>query len=91
MIRLNVFIQAAEGKRAEILETAKELVAASLKEEGCVAYDIFASGTRENVLLFCETWKDQAALDAHANTPHFKGLLPKIQRLGVLKIESFPL
>lgn len=41
--------------------------------------------------MFCETWKDQAALDAHADTSHVKRLLRKIQRLGVLKIESFPI
>ena len=37
MIRLNVFIQVSESNRAAVLEAAKELVASSLKDKGCVA------------------------------------------------------
>ena len=38
MIRLNVFIRTTDSNREEVVNTAKELVAASLKDEGCVAY-----------------------------------------------------
>ena len=41
MIRLNVFIQVNESNRAAVLEAAKELVASSLKDKGCIAYDVF--------------------------------------------------
>lgn len=34
MLRLNVFIQVSEENKAEVEKTAKELVAASLKDEG---------------------------------------------------------
>ena len=51
MIRLNVFIQVKEAQRAEVINVAKELVAASLKDKGCVAYDLFESSTRPDVLL----------------------------------------
>ena len=33
------------------LETAKELVEKSLKDNGCIAYDIFESSTRSDVLM----------------------------------------
>ena len=36
MIRLNVFIRTTESNREELIATARELVAASLKDEGCV-------------------------------------------------------
>ena len=39
MIRLNVFIQVSESNRAAVLEAAKELVASSLKDKGCISYD----------------------------------------------------
>ena len=61
MIRLNVFIRTTESNRAEILSVAKELVTASLKDEGCIAYDIFESATRPDVLMICETWSDAKA------------------------------
>jgi len=46
MIRLNVFIRTTATNREETVATAKELVAASLKDAGCVAYDLFESATR---------------------------------------------
>ncbi len=90
MIRLNVFIRVSAEKRAEVLEVAKELVAASLKDNGCVAYDVFESSTRPDVLMICETWKDEDCLAVHMNAPHFTTMVPKIQELGEMKIEQFP-
>ena len=60
MIRLNVFIQVSAENRAAVLESAKELVAYSLKDNGCIAYDVFESATRSDVLMICETWKMQS-------------------------------
>lgn len=89
MIRLNVFIQVVESNRNAVLEASKELVAASLTDEGCIAYDIFESATRKDVLLICETWKDDASLAAHEKAAHFVNLVPKIQSLATMKIEKF--
>jgi len=90
MIRLNVFIQTSAANRSAVAETAKELVAASLKDEGCIAYDLFESSTRPDVMMICETWKDEAALAAHEATPHFTTLVPKLESLAALKLEKFP-
>ena len=89
MIRLNCFIQVEESKRVQVLALAKELVAASLNDEGCIAYDIFESSTRRDVMMICETWKDAASLDVHSKSAHFTTLVPQIQNLGSLKLEQF--
>jgi quinol monooxygenase YgiN len=89
MIRLNAFIQVDKDKKAEVLAIAKELVEKSLKDEGCVAYDIFVSGTRDDVMMICETWRDDAALAAHSAAPHFTTLVPKMQSLCEMKLERF--
>ena len=89
MIRLNVFIQVSEDNRTALLEVAQELVTASLKDNGCIAYDIFESSTRKDVLMICETWTDEATLEAHSKAVHFTTLVPKIQKLGTMKIEKF--
>ena len=89
MIRLNVFITVSEENRAAFLEIAKELVAASQKDAGCIAYDIFESGTRPEVLMFCETWTDDAALAAHEAAEHFTTLVPKLTEMVKMKIERF--
>lgn len=89
MIRLNVFIQVSESNRAAVLEAAKELVASSLKDKGCVAYDVFESATRNDVLMICETWQDAESLSAHEKAEHFVTLVPKIQGLASMKLEKF--
>jgi quinol monooxygenase YgiN len=89
MIRLNVFIKTPAAKRAEVMEAAKELVAASLKDKGNIAYDIFESATRNDVLMICETWKDAESLAIHEKSTHFTTLVPKIQSMAEMKLEKF--
>lgn len=89
MIRLNVFIQVNDENRAVALEVAKDLVAHSLKDNGCIAYDVFESATRSDVLMICETWKDAGSLAAHEKAEHFVTLVPKLQELGSMKLEKF--
>lgn len=89
MIRLNCFIKVNEQHRTAVLEAAKTLTAASLQQDGCIAYDIFESATRHDVLMFCETWRDQSALDAHAASQVFRELVKIINDLAEMKLESF--
>ena len=89
MIRLNVFIRTTESNREELLRTARELTAASVKDVGCIAYDIFESATRPDVLLICETWTDADALAAHSATEHFERYVGQIEQLGQMKLEQF--
>ena len=56
---------------------------------GCIAYDVFESATRKDVLMICETWKDAESLDAHEKAAHFVTLVPKLQELGNMKLEKF--
>ena len=89
MIRLNVFIRTTESNRDELVTIARELTAASLRDEGCVAYDLYESATRRDVLLICETWQDEASLAAHAHQPHFTVLVHRLRELGEMKTEKF--
>ncbi|WP_278969001.1 putative quinol monooxygenase [Phocaeicola barnesiae] len=89
MIRLNVFIQVDEKSHDAVVAAAKELVAASLKDQGCIAYDLFQSATRPDVLMICETWADAASLSAHEAASHFTTLVPRIQSLAAMKLEKF--
>ena len=51
MIRLNVFIQVEKSCRDKVLDIARKLTECSLKEPGCVAYDIFESSPRPDELM----------------------------------------
>ena len=85
MIRLNVFIRTTESNREELVRTAKELAAASLKDEGCVAYDLFESATRSDVLMIDARLSEAA----YEQASHFTSLVPRLEQLGELKIEKF--
>lgn len=89
MLRVNCFIKVNDGRTDEVAAVAKELTEASLKDEGNVAYDVFASATRAGVLLICETWKDEESLRKHTETPHFKRCVGVIDRHAEMKIEQF--
>ena len=90
MIRLNCFISVSEENRQKVLDAAKRLTAASLKQDGCVAYDVFESATRPNVLMICETWRDKEALDAHSASKVFEEEVAIMREFAEMKLESFP-
>jgi quinol monooxygenase YgiN len=90
MIRLNCFFQAHDAAQYdEALAAAKALTEKSLHHEGVVAYDVFASATRKDVFMICETWQNQEVLDKHSATPEFAEHVGTMQRCGSLKLESF--
>lgn len=92
MIRLNVFFEVNAGVTAEQVKAATAaMVTDSRTHEGNISYDLFASTSRDNVYMFCETWRDQAALDAHGQTESFKTGCGNLQKLmkGEWKLERF--
>ena len=89
MLRLNCFFQAKEGRCPDALAAAIELTEASLKQDGSISYDVFASATRPGVLLICETWRDEAAITAHCASEPFVKNAAVINDCGELKIEKF--
>ena len=89
MLRLNCFYRAFEGKKELALEAARKLTAASLAQDGCIAYDVFESATRPDILMICETWRDEEALKAHSESEPFLEAVAVMQDAGELKNEKF--
>lgn len=89
MIRLNCFFEAKRGKYNQALEAAIALTCASQLHEGCVAYDVFESGTRKDIFMICETWASEDALAAHSQTEDFKRYVAVLEQCGTIKIEKF--
>jgi quinol monooxygenase YgiN len=58
------------GKKAELLAAAKELIAATRQEAGCVSYSLLEDSQVEDSFTFLEEWVDKAALQNHFTTPH---------------------
>jgi len=76
-----------EDQVATFKDLAKELIKETHKEEGFVAYNLYEDIKQPNTLTFIEQWKNQAALDSHMASAHFKRLVPKLTDLLIGKPE----
>ncbi len=92
MIRLNAFFEIKDEADVEkAVGLGRELVRESLKDKGCISYDLFRSTTRPEVIMFCETWNSPEELKAHSEADHFKRIVPQISALSSAhKTEQFP-
>ena len=93
MIRVNCFVQLKDAtKREEVIKSAKDLIAETLKSDnGCLGYDFYASETRNDVFMFCETWATQENLDTHTKTQHFIQHVGAIEKIAQMSIEVMEL
>jgi len=61
-----------------VMPLYRELVRLTRAEPLCRAYDLFTDQRRPGHFVFIEEWPDQAALDAHCASEHFRRLVPQI-------------
>ncbi|MBK8457058.1 MAG: antibiotic biosynthesis monooxygenase [Phyllobacteriaceae bacterium] len=60
------------GSLEAILPHARAVIAATQDENGCLAYDMFASVSAPDTLVFVERWQSRSDLSAHSKQPHLK-------------------
>lgn len=72
MLVLAVHVTIQAGHDDEVLEPLRKLQDATRLEPGCIAYYVQRSKENPRHYLIYEQYKDQAALDAHRATSHFK-------------------
>lgn len=63
------------------IAAAKPMLAASRAEPGCISYTLYQDPYDRTSFFFFEEWKDQAAIDFHFATPHFKAFGDQIKDL----------
>lgn len=73
-----------EGKQREFVELAKEMIAKSRQESGCVYYDLAADQNDGQIYYFIEKYKDEQAVAFHRDTAYFQTIVPK---LGALRVK----
>jgi (4S)-4-hydroxy-5-phosphonooxypentane-2,3-dione isomerase len=72
MIVLKVDMVVKAGMEARCKEYLRVLQEHSRHEPGCLLYVAHQSTENPRKFLIYEQYKDQSALDAHRNSPHFK-------------------
>ena len=70
MIYVVATIQVKAEHRADFLENARDVIGATVKEPGCLSYDLTSSITEPNCFVFVERWESRDALAKHFETPH---------------------
>lgn len=57
-------------KKAELLALARDVIAATRKEPGCISYSLMEDPYDAGTCLFVEEWTDKKALEAHLTMAH---------------------
>jgi quinol monooxygenase YgiN len=72
MLVLAVTWMANPSHEDEVAEIFTKLQAASRQEPGCLMYMVHRHQTDPRHFFIYEQYRDQAALEAHRNSPHFQ-------------------
>ena len=78
MLVLVVHNHVRPGRESFVRDSFLELEAASRQEPGCLFYAVQQAKDDPREFLVYEQYRDDAALEAHRATPHYKLHVPKI-------------
>jgi quinol monooxygenase YgiN len=65
-------------KAKDFIEAAKDIIAKSNTEAGCLYYQLFQDPNDNSKFVFVEEYKNQAAVKAHFASDYYKAFGPKI-------------
>ena len=63
---------AKEGHEQMMKELLSAMVIPSKAEKGCIFYEIFQYENNRRKFMAAETWENEAALDGHKASAHYK-------------------
>ncbi|MGI9117358.1 MAG: putative quinol monooxygenase [Gaiellales bacterium] len=63
------------GEKARVRELAESMLAPSNAEPGCQAYILHTDPADTSVLFLYEQYDDEAAFQAHCDSPHFTAIV----------------
>lgn len=69
---------AKENEIDKILELAKELVENTVKEVGCIKYEMYQNTKEPTELIMLEEWETEEDLTNHMSSEHFKRIVPQM-------------
>ena len=76
-----VTLTAKPGSEARLRGSLTGLAESTLAESGCLAYRVYTAADRPTSLAIIEEWTDEAALQEHYGTPHFKEVAGQLDEL----------
>jgi quinol monooxygenase YgiN len=67
----------------DLVKLSLDMYGPSRAEAGCISYNFYEDKGTPNGFLFFEEWKDQAAIDEHFQTPHFRHFMDEFPSMIV--------
>jgi quinol monooxygenase YgiN len=81
MIKVVAKSSAKADKLEKYLELSREMVEKTVKEEGCIRYELFQDVKDPRVMIIIEEWENEEALNKHSASEHFKRIIPQLNGL----------
>lgn len=78
-VHVLVTVDALPAHAEEISAGLRRLAEASLREDGCIAYDVLRDNAEPSRMLITETWRDGAALACHRASAHVASAIGSLQ------------
>lgn len=69
-----------EDKIQEMLSIVKELIAVTIKQQGCINYEMYQDEKDKSILTMIEEWNTREDLTNHLNSNEFKSFAPQLER-----------
>ncbi|ABF42869.1 Antibiotic biosynthesis monooxygenase [Candidatus Koribacter versatilis Ellin345] len=89
MVVLAVTWVAHEGQEQEMAEAFERLGAASRQEPGCRMYVVHRHREDKRTFFIYEQYDDDAALQAHRDSPHFQKIVKEDLHLAGRRTDAF--
>lgn len=77
MITAKIFVK--PDKTADFIKAARTMIDSTMKEPGCESYMLYQNPYEPTKLIFVETYKNQAAIEAHFASKYFRNFGPVIK------------
>ena len=71
MVNVIVILEIDPARVDAFLEVIRFNAAESVKEPGCLRFEVSRQFEKENLFALSESYTDEAAMQAHYETPHF--------------------
>jgi quinol monooxygenase YgiN len=79
MIEVIVKNKIKEGERDHALALLDELIAGTVKEAGCIRFELYEPADDADTITTFETWEGPEYLPAHFESEYFKRLIPQLE------------
>lgn len=91
MIEAIFAFRARPGKEDELRQATLAIVEPTRAEDGCIQFVVMEDTATPGQFFIRETWRDQAALDAHFAQPYLKDLVDLHARILAEPLKMHPL